>query len=288
MSGGDLLNFFWILLLLQAFVPLVRKSLLAARRASAIRALERARGTRVITMIHRQETMSFLGVPIARYIDIEDSEQVLRAIRFTPPEMPIDIVLHTPGGLVLAAEQIAFALKRRKGDVTVFVPHYAMSGGTLLSLAADRIVMDANAVLGPVDPQLGGQQGAVPAASILAALEQPNPNRDDQTLILGDISRKAIRQVHETVVQLLLEHHTKEQAERVATELSSGKWTHDYPIDIEQARGLGLNVSDEMPAAIYELMDLYPQASQRRPGVEFIPLPYGPARPHVPSRGGRD
>jgi ClpP class serine protease len=104
-------------------------------------------------MIHRQETMSFLGFPVARYIDIEDSEQVLRAIRFTPPDMAIDLVLHTPGGLVLAAEQIAFALKRRQGKVTVFVPHYAMSGGCLLALAADEIVMDQNAVLGPVDPQ---------------------------------------------------------------------------------------------------------------------------------------
>ncbi len=283
---GDVLNIIWILLLLNAFIPLVRKWMLATRRAQAIRTFERARGTRVITMLHRQETMSFLGIPIARFIDIEDSEQVLRAIRLTPPQMPIDIVLHTPGGLVLAAEQIAFALKRHQGEVTVFVPHYAMSGGTLIALAADRIVLDPNAVLGPVDPQLGTQQIAYPAASLLAALEQPNPNRDDQTLVLGDVARKAIRQVHEFVVKLLLEHHSKEEAERIATELSSGKWTHDYPIDCDQARALGLDVSDDMPVAIYELMDLYPQAGQRRPGVEFIPLPYGPQpRTPLPGRG---
>lgn len=99
--------------------------------------------------------MSFLGIPIVRYIDIEDSEQVLRAIRMTAPEMPIDLVLHTPGGLVLAAEQIACALKRHPGKVTVFVPHYAMSGGSLIAMAADEIVLDPNAVLGPIDPQLG-------------------------------------------------------------------------------------------------------------------------------------
>ena len=49
----------------------------------------------------------------------------------------------------------------------MFVPHYAMSGGTLLALAADQIVMDPNAVLGPVDPQLG----PLPAASMLEAVE---------------------------------------------------------------------------------------------------------------------
>jgi ClpP class serine protease len=285
---GDVLNIIFILFLLNGFLPLLMRSVLAMRRTQAIRAFERARGTRVITMLHRQETMSFLGIPIARYIDIEDSEQVLRAIRLTPPEMPIDIVLHTPGGLVLAAEQIASALKRHKGDVTVFVPHYAMSGGTLIALAADRIVMDENAVLGPVDPQLGGPQGAYPAASIVAALEQPNPNRDDQTLITGDVARKALRQVRDSVLRLLREHYDEKEAERIADELASGKWTHDYPIQMEGAKELGLRVGDDVPKAIYELMELYPQAGQRRPGVEFIPLPYGPPpRTPLPPRGDR-
>jgi ClpP class serine protease len=286
MDLGQLLNIVWIFLLLQAFIPLIQRSLLALQRTQAIRALERTRGSRVITMIHRQETMSLLGIPVARYIDIEDSEQILRAIRLTEPEVPIDIVLHTPGGLVLAAEQIAMALKRRKGKVTVFVPHYAMSGGTLIALAADEIVLDHNAVLGPVDPQLGNQQGSFPAASIVAALAQPNPNRDDATLIMGDVAKKALRQVHDSVAALLLEHHSKEESEKIATELSSGKWTHDYPIDAEEARGLGLTVRDDMPREIFDLMDLYPQAAARRPGVEFIPLPYG-TRPQLPPRGGR-
>jgi len=135
----------------------------------------------------------------------------------TPKEMPIDLVLHTPGGLVLASEQIACVLKRHQGKVTVFVPHYAMSGGTLVALAADEIVMDPDAVLGPVDPQLGSPQtGYYPAASILRALEQPNPNRDDHTIIQGDIAKKAIGQVHQTIVKLLLKHQTPEKATELA------------------------------------------------------------------------
>jgi len=272
---GDFLNIIYILLLLQIFIPLVQRRMLVTRRLMAIRALEQQRQSRVITLIHRQETMALLGFPVSRYIDIEDSEQVLRAIRMTPPEMPLDIVLHTPGGLVLASEQIAFALKRHKGAVTVFVPHYAMSGGTLIGLAADRIAMDPDAVLGPVDPQLGSQQGGYyPAASILRALEQPNPNRDDQTLILGDIARKAINQVHGTVKYLLLEHQNEQKADELARLFSTGQWTHDYPITFEQARTLGLPVTDSVPVEIYGLMDLYPQAAQRRPSVEFIPAPY--------------
>jgi ClpP class serine protease len=264
---------------------MLQKRLLQGMRISAIRSLEAKRRSRVITMIHRQETMSLLGFPIARYIDIEDSEKVLRAIRFTSPEMPIDLILHTPGGLVLAAEQIALALKRHRGNVTVFIPHYAMSGGTLVALAADEIIMDPNAVLGPVDPQLGSpQSGYFPAASVLAALETPNPNREDQTLIMGDVARKALNQVERSVRALLQEHYSDADATALARALSEGRWTHDYPIDYEEAKALGLRVSEQMPEEIYRLMDLYPQARQQRPGVEYIPTPYRPA----PAPGARE
>jgi ClpP class serine protease len=281
---SDILNIIWIILLIQIFIPLFQKRYLAAKRLGIMRNIEKKRESRVITMIHRQETMSLLGFPIARYIDIEDSEHLLRAIRMTPDDMPIDLVLHTPGGLVLASEQIACALKRHQGKVTVFVPHYAMSGGTLIALASDEIVMDPDAVLGPVDPQLGSPQtGYYPAASILKALEQPNPNREDHTIIQGDIAKKAIAQVHQTIYTLLLEHQTPERAEKLAKMFSEGRWTHDYPVSCEEAKEMGLPVSDQMPEEIYQLMDLYPQAKQQRPGVEFIPVPY--RTPGAPGKG---
>src|SRR5882762_10082425 len=143
-------------LILVAFVFVSIQQLCGPSRTSAARGdlldrLQQDRGSRVIAMIHRQDTVSLFGVPVSSSIGIEDSEAILRAIRLTPADQPIDLVLHTPGGLVLAAEQIAKALVERKAKVTVFVPHYAMSGGTLIALAADEIVMDANAVLGPVD-----------------------------------------------------------------------------------------------------------------------------------------
>jgi ClpP class serine protease len=277
MEGDPLPSFFdviWVLFLLQLFVPWFQKRLIEARRVAAIRMLEQRSKSRVITIIHRQETFSLLGIPIARYIDIEDSEKVLRAIHLTEDGVPIQMILHTPGGLVLAAEQIAEALCRHTGSVQVIVPHYAMSGGTLIALAADEILMDPNAVLGPVDPQLGGAQSAFPAASILAALEIPNANRSDETLILGDVARKAIVQVYDTVRGLLRRHLDEEKADEIAKQLSEGRWTHDFPIDAGMAERMGLPVKVGVPQEVYELMDLYPQSGQRRPGVEFIPVPY--------------
>ena len=256
-------------------VPMLARRRRARRRRGLLRRLELERGSRVVTMMHRQDSRRILGLPFGGMIDIDDAEQVLRAVRLTPDEMPIDLILHTPGGLVLASDQIAYALKRHPGRVTVMVPHYAMSGGTLVALAADEILMDPDAVLGPVDPQLGSlPRGFWPAVSILAALEVDNQNRDDQTLILGDMARKAIDQVHDTVHELLLEAHGPDDAERLATLLSHGRWTHDFPIRFDYAAEIGLPVSNQLPEAVYDLMALYSQRGNRRPSVEYVPVPY--------------
>jgi ClpP class serine protease len=211
--------------------------------------------------------MSLLGLPEFRYIDVDDSEAVLRAIYLTDPAVPLDIVLHTPGGLVLAALQIARAIHKHQGKVTAFVPHYAMSGGTLIALAADEIVMSQYAVLGPVDPQLGQH----PAASMLKAVaRKPVEETDDETLILADQAEKAIWQVRESV-QELLGSKSPEKAEELARLLSEGTWTHDYPITYEKAQSFGLPVRCDIPAAFLDLMQLYPQPVRRQPTVEYLP-----------------
>lgn len=267
----DIFNLFWLFFIITSLMPAIQKRMLESVRLRLMHNLEKKRGSRVIALIHRQETMALLGFPIFRYINIEDSEEVLRAIKLTDDSVPIDMILHTPGGLVLAAEQIAHALSRHPAKVTVFVPHYAMSGGTLIALAADEIVMDENAVLGPVDPQLGD----LPAASILKAVEQKDVNEiDDRTLIMADVARKAIRQVRDTVRNILQDGMPPEQAEALAEKLSTGTWTHDYPITVEEARALGLPISTDMPEEVYKLMTLYQQPTQKRPTVSYIPLPY--------------
>lgn len=274
MSPLDLL---WIFFILASLQPIVQREILAARRRQALAALSRQRKGTVITLIHRQETMSLLGFPLVRYIDIDDAESILRAIRDTPPGRPIEIVLHTPGGLVLAATQIAAALADHDGKVTAVVPHYAMSGGTLIALAADEIVMDAHAALGPVDPQLG----QYPAASILAALDYPG-ERDDQTLIMADVARKAIVQVEAFVRRLLERHLEPERAREVARLLATGVWTHDHPLQAPELQALGLPVRVGVPDEERGLLSLYPQPRGRQPAVEYAPGV--PERPTLPRR----
>ena len=268
MSFGDL---FWIFFMISALQPVIRQRMLEAMRMRKIAKLEQVRDSRVILLVHRQETMRLLGFPLVRYIDVNDSEEVLRAIHMTDENVPLDIVLHTPGGLVLAALQIATAIRAHKAKVTVFVPHYAMSGGTLISLAANEIVMARHAVLGPVDPQLG----RFPAASLLKVVEQkPIKDVDDETLILADVGRKAIHQVKTSARELIEGHLSPERADALAEKMATGTWTHDYPISATEAKELGLPVSTDMPKEVLELMTLYPQPVRSQTGgVEYLPRP---------------
>ena len=268
MGFGDLL---WLFFMISAVQPIIRQKMLEAARLRLLHRFQNKRKSRVIALVHRQETMSFLGFPLVRYIDINDSEEILRAIKLTDPDTPIDLIVHTPGGLVLAAGQIAHALRRHRAKVTVLVPHYAMSGGTLIALAANEIVMDPNAVLGPVDPQLG----EAPAASILSVIERKKPeNIEDKTLIQADVSRKAILQLRRTVQDLLGERMAHEDATVLADKLTTGTWTHDYGIGSEEAKQLGLPISTDMPEEVYNFMALFPQPTRVRPSVEYIPVPY--------------
>lgn len=261
---------FWLIFLFMIIMPILQAQMLQWSRERILKAIEDKYGSKVITLIHRQETRSLFGFFMMRMITIEDSEAVLRAIRMTPKDKPIDFIIHTPGGIALAATQIAKALADHPAKVRVIVPHFAMSGGTLIALAADEILMDNHAVLGPVDPQLGAE----PAASLVAIEKLKDPKDiDDQTLVKIDMSKKALKQMYDTVVNLLVKKgYPLEKAQIIAEELSQGKYTHDFPITVEHLKQLGLNVSTDMPEEVYALMDLYPQPTGI-PAVQYLPEP---------------
>lgn len=260
----------WLFFLYLLLWPQMQYRQLQLMRARLLQRLSQKRNSTVITMIHRQESIGLFGIPFYKFISIEDSEEILRAIRMAPKDKPIDLIIHTPGGLVLAATQIAKALKDHPAETRVIVPHYAMSGGTLIALAADKIIMDPHAVLGPVDPQLG----QYPAPSIVRAVQKKGSEKvDDQTLILADVAEKAINQVRNFVFELLKDKYGEEKAKELAQILTEGRWTHDYPITVEEAKKLGLHVSTDVPEEVYELMQLYPQPMKQRGTVEFMPYP---------------
>jgi ClpP class serine protease len=271
-------NWLWLLLLIPIFMFLEalsgpRRAAKARERASQLRRdklakVQSRRRSRVIAIVHREEIVPGFGFAMRGFIRQDDAEQVLAAIRATPPTKPLDIILHTPGGLVLHALQIARAIKAHPARKTVFVPHLAMSGGTLIALTADEIVMSDHAVLGPIDPQLAG----IPAASwVKVAREKPIAAVQDDTLLLADMSQKVLDQMRKQACELMQGNYSHDGSCAVSDLLASGKWTHDYPITVPEAKELGLHVSTDMPADVIELTALLAGPGIRPPSVHYTP-----------------
>jgi ClpP class serine protease len=265
----DPFSLLWLFFILASLQPAFTRQVLFAQRRRALAVISRKRKATVITLIHRQESLNLLGFPIVRYIDIDDAESVLRAIADTPDDQPIEIILHTPGGMVIAARQIASALADHPAHVTAVVPHYAMSGGTMISLACDEIIIESHAALGPVDPQLG----QYPAASLVEVSKLPGEH-DDQTLLMADVGRKAIYQTEDFTRRMLERQMTPAQARDVAHLLATGVFTHDHPLQAPELIELGLPVKVGVPVEERELMQLYPQPRGRTPAVEYVPGPH--------------
>ena len=139
--------------------------------------------------------------------------------------------------------------------------------GEMFALGADEIVMTEHAMLGPIDPQING----MPAASIIkVASEKPLSEIDDQTLIFADVGHKAIEQLKRQATELLRVPMPPEMATALAEKLTSGRWTHDYPITVSEAReGSDCRSIPAMPQDVIDLMALFPQPVRTSQGVEF-------------------
>jgi ClpP class serine protease len=264
----ELINLVYLLFIALFLFPQIKQTVFKRLRLIQIKKLQKKRKSRVITLVHRRILPGILGMLTGGFISVEDSEEILRAIRSTPDDKPIDLIVHTPGGLVLATEQVAEAISKHPAKVTLIVPHYAMSGGTLLGLAADEIIMDKNAILGRVDPQIFG----MPAVSIRQAVAQKSKDEvEDRMLIFDDVSKKALVQNKKSIKKLLkVNKYTDKEIKKIIDNLASGKYTHDHPITFEEAQKLGLKVKAAIPEEVYRFIQLFPQQGRQQP-VQYLP-----------------
>jgi len=268
LSTTDLLIILGLLILLYMLMhPQMQMRAERRKRLSRIREMERNWGTKVLTMVHRKEAISMFGIPVYQFIDVEDAEEVLRGIREAKGK-PIDLIVHTPGGQLHASMQIARALRNHIAKTRVFVPHYSMSGGTIIALAANEIIMDRDASLGPVDPQVGDfLRGVFPAPSWLHVARKKGLEADDATLMMSDISEKALGFTKSMLNELLDgKFEDKEKQKQVVEKLAGGEMIHAQIISAKDAKDLGLPVSTELPPEIHEFMKCYRTA---RSNVEY-------------------
>jgi len=215
--------------------------------------MEKARGSRVICIIHQAGMES-------SSVDTVTAEDILTALQSTPKDKPLDIILHTPGGYSYQAHQIALAVKAHAARKTVFVPHFAMSGGTIISLAADQIVLAPNAVIGPIDAQFPvfHLRRMVPTKAVLDLVNsKPRSRIHDELVELGIECKRSQAQDHKSAVELMQGTYSPATAERIAHTLNDGTLTHGYPVTFSTAKGLGLNVSTAMPPEAVAIVRAY-------------------------------
>lgn len=254
--------FFVVFFLYTVIYPQSQLKRVRMKRMARLKAMEKRRGCKVLTMIHRREGISLFGLPAYQFIDEEDAEQILRWIR-KYGDYPLDIILHTPGGQLHASIQIARALRKHPKKTRVFIPHYSMSGGTIIALEADEIFMDKDAVIGPIDPQIGDfVRGLFPAPSWIYAAETKQENAEDVTLVMSDISRKALK-LTRNVAKELLEGKIEpgpggeDRLDEVVEKLVSGEMIHSTPLSAAEAKEIGLLVNTDFPEEVHEFMKLF-------------------------------
>lgn len=173
----------------------------------------------------------------------------------------LDLILHTPGGQIAAAESLVSYLKALFGkDIRTFVPQIAMSAGTMIALSTKEIVMGKQSNLGPIDPQFGGMSCSgiieefneaskdVTENPRMAAVWGPIISKYHPTFI-GDC-KKAIDWSDKIVKQWLTENMFSEfedkaaKAEAVVRTLSShnATYSHSRHIHAGELKGFGVNV----------------------------------------------
>ena len=199
-------------------------------------------------------------------IAFDEAFQAVAAIRQANPRAKIVVVLHTLGGYARPAHMIAQALKqhlkklkghhnpKRDPRVVVYVPYIAMSGGTMIALAADEIGMHETASLGPIDTIYGGfptdaydalldQKGALATQDLLVMLAHEARKYDQYAV---KVAREIVNPVHRKHGQS--EHY-------LADYLTAGEMSHSQSISLKEAKDLGMNVTKKIPADVYGLVD---------------------------------
>ncbi len=227
--------------------------------------MEQARGSRVVCIIHQAGMES-------SSVDTITAEDVLTALQSTPSDKPLDIILHTPGGYSYQAHQIALAVKAHTSRKTVFVPYFAMSGGTIISLAADEIVLAPHAVLGPIDAQFPvfHLRRMMPSRAVLDLMAaKPGSRIHDELVELGIECKRSVPQDHKGAVELMKGTYSPAAADRIVHTLNDGSLTHGFPVTVSHARKLGLNVSENIPQEAIDIVRAYRRGRWGKRSVVF-------------------
>jgi membrane-bound ClpP family serine protease len=199
--------------------------------------------------------------------DMQGFMTCMKGIPKNTKDSKIDLIMHSPGGSLEATKRIIFYLRKLFLHMRVFIPHLSMSGGTMISLAADEIWMGPYSSLGPTDPQVPLGDRFVPVGAIIKEFERAKEDvkKDPSSSVLWNERLKdlpfgmlqsvvnsyehAPRDTEEILLKYMFSKTTadaKDKAKKIAEHLNAYDQHshHSKGINLDKARELGLNVFD--------------------------------------------
>lgn len=220
------------------YLPLISQGIKVAVIRHHLKLLYKGTFRRAILINHN--TQDFLNVQM---ISMKTMYALAKALTKLKGE-PFDLILNTPGGEVYATQLISRLIQGYPGEVRAVIPMMAASGGTLLALSCDRLVMAPTAVLGPVDPQLGPFWAGGSAASWKEVIKEKGKESNDSTFQYSFIGKKVTDTLCGIIESLLLKHHMTDvrKALKLSKLLTDGSLEHIYQFDYHRLRGSGVRV----------------------------------------------
>lgn len=208
-----------------------------------------------------------VGNSVHLNIDVSDVQGFMEVLS-NIDERELDLIIHSGGGDVHAAEAIVEYLRSKFDHIRVFVPVSAMSAASMIALSADEVVLGRHSHLGPIDLQMSLRTPAglqfVPAAAVLSDFEEADEAFKRRGLKTawrsiidqvppGFISEcragqaRARKMVARWMQMYMFDgrENAETTAVRIANELTNFTKLgyHARPIDLQQSRELGINVT---------------------------------------------
>ena len=215
--------------------------------------LEEERNSKIIIIRHDINKNSFMSLLNSQQeLSREDALSFIKTLRSIPEDKTVEIILTTPGGSLAAAEVIVNAILNHKGKVIVYIPEYACSTGTIISLAANEIYLGKNAFMGPADPQFRFGYSASSLISYTDELKNEGSWITDIAKLVKSEAKKSMDWTAD-IINRIYEVRDREMPTELYDTLFSGRYNHERPLFFKDLDKLIENLHEGIPDAIYEL-----------------------------------
>ncbi|MCH7850297.1 MAG: hypothetical protein IH845_01495 [Nanoarchaeota archaeon] len=206
----------------------------------------------------------------------------------------LDVCIQTLGGNADISYLLAQLIRDYCKKMEIFIPNYAYSGGTLISLSSNCIHLGKTARISPIDLQIETRKDGASSSFALIDIEQyidfvqdtakkfgfDNENKvnyvvplmrelieDHRTPELGELYRmKDLSKYHAKILltNYMFKHDTNRgnRSEVIIKQLTENSPSHDFEVDWKMAKGIGLKVN-LMDEKIYKLLRILMDISHK-------------------------